>query len=192
MRSSDLPNELVDRGIHWQIAGFLLVACASVAILTEFADTDHREFVYFEIAATKLYWALVIPLAGLFDGARKMFEKMSEIRAKRRQRWLDEGRREGRRQERERVRAECSVSAPPFRRRLWPLCSMNRTITASQGTRKMFEEMSEIRAKRRQTWLDGGRSQEREELRGLGVTLPRESIDYLDGKDDKSERQHGC
>ena len=114
MRSSDLPNELVDRGIHWQIAGFLLVACASASILAEFAGSDHRAFIYFEIAATRLYWALVIPLAGLFDGARKMFEKMSEIRARRRQRWLDEGRREGRqegrqegrRQERERVRAE--------------------------------------------------------------------------------------
>ena len=102
MRSSDLPNELVDRGIHWQIAGFLLVACASAAILVEFAGSDHRAFIYFEVAATRLYWALVIPLAGLFDGARKMFEKMSEIRAKRRQRWLDEGRR----QERERVRAQ--------------------------------------------------------------------------------------
>ena len=110
MRSSDLPSELVDRGIRWQIAGFLLVACASVAILAEFAGSDHRAFIYFEIATTRLYWALVIPLAGLFDGARKMFEKMSEIRAKRRQRWLDEGRREGqhegRLQERERLRAE--------------------------------------------------------------------------------------
>ena len=102
MRSSDRPNELVDRGIHWQIAGFLPVACASVAILAEFAGSNHRVFIYFEIAVTRLYWALVIPLAGLFDGARKMFEKMSEIRDKRRQRWLDEGRR----QERERVRAE--------------------------------------------------------------------------------------
>ena len=135
MRSSDLPSELVDRGIHWQIAGFLLVGCASAAILAEFAGSDHRAFIYFEIAATRLYWALVIPLAGLFDGARKMFEKMSEIRAKRRQRWLDEGRREGRRQERERVRAE---------------------------------------------------------LRRLGVTLPQGSIDYLDGKNDESEPQHGC
>lgn len=106
MRSSDLPNELVDRGIHWQIAGFLLVACVGVAVLAEFAGSDHRVFMYFEIAATKLYWALVIPLAGLFDGARKMFEKMSEIRAKRRQRWLDEGRQEGRQQERARLRAE--------------------------------------------------------------------------------------
>ncbi len=118
MRSSDLPNELIDRGIYWQVGGFTLAAVASVVILAEFSGSELRAFIYFEIAVTRLYWALVIPLAGLFDGARKMFEKMSDIRAKRRQRWLDEGRREGhqegrreghqegRRQERERVRAE--------------------------------------------------------------------------------------
>ncbi len=126
MRSSDLPNELIDRGIYWQVGGFTLAAVASVAILAEFSGSELRAFIYFEIAVTRLYWALVIPLAGLFDGARKMFEKMSDIRAKRRQRWLDEGRREGhqegrreghqegrreghqegRRQERERMRAE--------------------------------------------------------------------------------------
>ncbi len=102
MRSSDLPNELIDRGIYWQVGGFSLAAVASVAILAEFSGSELRAFIYFEIAVTKLYWALVIPLAGLFDGARKMFEKMSDIRAKRRQRWLDEGRR----QERDRMRAE--------------------------------------------------------------------------------------
>ena len=106
MRSSDLPNELIDRGIYWQVGGFTLAAVASVAVLAEFSGSELRAFIYFEIAVTKLYWALVIPLAGLFDGVRKMFEKMSDIRAKRRQRWLDEGRREGRRQERERMRAE--------------------------------------------------------------------------------------
>ena len=60
----------------------------------------------------------------------------------------------------------------------------------------MFEKMSEIRAKRRQRWLDEGRREGRcqerktlrEELRRLGVTLPQEAIDYLDGKGDKSER----
>ena len=135
MRSSDLPSELIDRGIYWQMGGFTLVAVASVAVLAEFSGSELRAFIYFEIAVTRLYWALVIPLAGLFDGVRKMFEKMSDIRAKRRQRWLEEGRREGRRQERETLRVE---------------------------------------------------------LRRLGVTLPQEAIDYLDGKGDGSEPQHGC
>lgn len=59
----------------------------------------------------------------------------------------------------------------------------------------MFEKMSEIRAKRRQRWLEEGRRQEREtlreELQRLGVRLPQEAIDYLDGRSDESERQHG-
>ena len=131
MRASDMPNELVDRGIYWQIGGFTVVAVASVAILAEFDGLDGRAFLYFEIAVTKLYWAFVIPLAGLFDGVRKMFDKMSDIRARRKQRWLDEGRREGRRQERESMR---------------------------------------------------------DEMRRLGVTLPQEAIDYLDGKPDNPER----
>ena len=32
----------------------------------------------------------------------------------------------------------------------------------------------------------------RAELRRLGVTLPQETIDYLEGKGDKSEPQNGC
>ena len=111
---------------------------------------------------------------------------------------------------------KCSGLAPPFRRRLWPLCSMNRTTPVSKGTRQMFERMSEIRAKRRQRWLDEGRREGRQEgrregrqegrregrrqerarvraeLQRLGVTLPQETIDYLDGKNDESEQLHGC
>ena len=98
MNRSELPNELVDRGIYWQFGGFTLVALASTVILAEFAGSDRRMLLYFEIAATKLYWAFVIPLAVAFDGVRKMFEKMSEYRAKRKARWLDEGRREGHRE----------------------------------------------------------------------------------------------
>lgn len=127
MNTPDLPNELVDRGIYWQIGGFALVAIASVSMLAEFAGSENRTFLYFEVAATKLYWAFIIPLAGLFDGVRKMFEKMSDLRAKRKQMWLAEGRQEGRRQERERMR---------------------------------------------------------EELQRLGVALPQEAVDYLDGKSD--------
>ena len=80
-----------------------------------------------------------------------MFEKMSDIRAKRRQRWIDEGRREG-----------------------W-----------QEAYREGWQEgYREGRRHERETL--------REELRRLGVTLPQEAIDYLDGKGDKSEPQHGC
>lgn len=66
-----------------------------------------------------------------------MFEKMSEIRAKRRQRWLDEGRREGRQEGRQQGQQE--------------------------GRQMEREEM-------------------REELTRLGVALPQEAIEYLEGR----------
>ena len=75
MNRSELPNELVDRGIYWQFGGFTLVALGSTAVLAEFAGSDSRAFLYFEIAVTKLYWAFVIPLAGLFDGVAKCLRK---------------------------------------------------------------------------------------------------------------------
>ena len=46
----------------------------------------------FETAVTRLYWAFVIPLAGLFDGGRKLFEKRSEIRRAVREKIREEGR----------------------------------------------------------------------------------------------------
>ena len=104
MRTSELPSELSERGIWWQVAGFTIVGCVSIAVLEEFAGSDIRAFRYFETAVTRLYWAFVIPLAGLFDGGRKLFEKRSEIRRAVREKIREEGRREGRRDEVQRVR----------------------------------------------------------------------------------------
>ena len=104
MRASELPSELSERGIWWQVAGFTIVGCVSIAVLEEFAGADIRGFQYFETAVTRLYWAFVIPLAGLFDGGRKLFEKRSEIRRAVREKIREEGRREGRREEVQRVR----------------------------------------------------------------------------------------
>ncbi len=104
MRASELPSELSERGIWWQVAGFTIVGCVSIAVLEEFAGSDIRAFQYFETAVTRLYWAFVIPLAGLFDGGRKLFEKRSEIRRAVREKIREEGRQEGRRDEVQRVR----------------------------------------------------------------------------------------
>ena len=102
MSLSELPSELSERGIWWQVAGFTIVALVSLAVLAEFSGSDMRAYRYLEIAATKLYWAFVIPLGGLFEGARKMFEKASEIRAAQRakmqERWTRRGREEGRKE----------------------------------------------------------------------------------------------
>lgn len=105
-----MPNELSERGIRWQVAGFTIVALVSLAMLAEFSSSDVRAYRYLEIAATKLYWAFIVPLGGLFEGVRRMFEKASEIRAaqraKMRERWTTEGRREGRREGRKEGRKE--------------------------------------------------------------------------------------
>ena len=120
MNASELTNELTDRGIRWQVGGFTLVGCACVALLAEFAGSDSRAFLYFEIAATKLYWSFIIPLAALFDGVRKMFEKASERRARIREQGIAEGvaigKREGRSAERQHIRQELErlgVALPP-------------------------------------------------------------------------------
>ena len=97
MQASELPSELSERGIWWQVGGFTLTGCLCVAILAEFAGSEARAYLYFEIAVTKVYWAFVIPLAGLFDGVRKLFEKRSAIRAKIRQQGVEQGRRQERR-----------------------------------------------------------------------------------------------
>ena len=73
-----------------------------MAFLAEFSGSDIRAYRYLEIAATKLYWAFIIPLGGLFEGVRKMFERASEIRAAQRakmqERWTREGREEARKE----------------------------------------------------------------------------------------------
>jgi hypothetical protein len=103
MQRSELPRELSDRGIWWQIVGFTLVGCVSLGILEVFVGSDFWLYRCFATAATRLYWAFVIPLAGLFEEARKMFETKMEIRraarakalAKERDKGLREGLREG-------------------------------------------------------------------------------------------------
>ena len=104
MQASELPSELSERGIWWQVGGFTLTGCLCVAILAEFAGSEAKAYLYFEIAVTKVYWAFVIPLAGLFDGVRKLFEKRSAIRAKIRQQGVEQGRRQERRRIRETLR----------------------------------------------------------------------------------------
>ena len=85
------------------------MALSSLAILQEFSGADIRGFRYLETASKDLYWAFVVPLAGLFEGVRKMFEKASEIRAayrakllaKQMEKGLRKGRKEGIEQGRE-------------------------------------------------------------------------------------------
>ena len=98
MSLSDLPNELSERGVWWQVIGFTIAGCASVAILQIWEISDFWGYRSFEIVVKDLYWLFVLPLAGAIEGVRKMFEKASEIRAAQRakivERALNRGREE--------------------------------------------------------------------------------------------------
>ena len=87
MELADLPSELAERGIWWQIGGFAIVSAASIALLVEFEGSETRAHRYFEAAVKTMYWANVFVLIGLFEGVRRMFEKASTLRARYRQQY---------------------------------------------------------------------------------------------------------
>lgn len=107
MNLSELTNELSERGIWWQVGGFAVAGCVSVAILQIWDGSSYWAYRSFEIAVKDLYWMFVLPLAGLIEGVRKLFEKASEIRAAQREKmWrraLEKGRAEGREESRAEV-----------------------------------------------------------------------------------------
>ena len=71
---------LSDRGVGVQATGFAVIGCVSIAILQIFSHSDYLLYQWFEMAATRLYWAFVVPLAALFDWGRIMFAKGKAIR----------------------------------------------------------------------------------------------------------------
>ena len=86
---------LSDRGVGAQAAGFVVVGCISVAILRLLSDSDHALYHWFEVAATQLYWAFVVPLAALFDWGRIMFAKGKAIREAKKREILAKATQEG-------------------------------------------------------------------------------------------------
>ena len=101
---SDLPNELSDRGIWWQVGGFVIAGCVSVAILQIWDGSNYWAYRSFEIAVKDLYWMFVLPLAGLFEGVRKLFEKASEIRAAQREKIVRRAQEKGHKQAMSQIR----------------------------------------------------------------------------------------
>ena len=100
---------LADRGVGWQAIGFTLTGIA-MAALKAFDSSDSWLYQWFETATVDLYWAFVLPLAVLFDGGRKLFEKGKAIReakkAEIREKALRRGRQEGEEKERARILKE--------------------------------------------------------------------------------------
>lgn len=80
MNTTDKTNDSSERGIGFQAVGFAVVGCVSVAILQFGSESDSWAYQSFQTAATRLYWAFVVPLAALFDWGRKMFETRKAIR----------------------------------------------------------------------------------------------------------------
>ena len=91
----ELPPELIDRGVGWQVTGFAILGVAATSALAIYSETDALPFRFFEVATTKLNWAFVPTVAYLIDRSRKMFERKSEIRATARLEVLEKARKEG-------------------------------------------------------------------------------------------------
>ena len=106
MDLSDLPGELVERGVWWQIAGFAIVSTVSTVLLVWFEGSGALAYRCLETAVKTMYWANVFVLVGLFEGVRRMFEKASELRARYREqaerRAMERGIRRGREEARDR------------------------------------------------------------------------------------------
>jgi hypothetical protein len=107
---------LADRGVGWQAAGFTLTGIACVVILQEFEGSSSWPYEWFEAASVRLYWAFLVPLAALFDGGRKLFEKGKAIREAKKAEIREKGRREGEERERQRIMKELEahgIHLPP-------------------------------------------------------------------------------
>ena len=105
---SQVPEVLTDRGIGWQAIGFTLTGILCLVILKAYEGSDYWVYQWFETATVDLYWAFVLPLAALFDGGRKLFERGKAIREAQKARMVEKARREAgkkaRQEENERIK----------------------------------------------------------------------------------------
>ena len=114
---AQVPEGLQDRGVGWQAGGFTLTAIICLVVLNIFGGSDFWLYQSFETAVVRLYWALVVPLAALFDGGRKLFERGKAIREAKKAEIREKGLREGAEKERERIRKVLEahgVTFPPL------------------------------------------------------------------------------
>ena len=153
MELSDLPGELVERGIWWQIGGFAAVSAVSVALLVEFEGSGTRAYRYFEAAVRVMYWANVFVLFGLFEGVRKVFEKTSDIRRKYAERRAQERERAEREADRKaeargEARGEARLGSAPEGGRPCPASASRSTVSGCSPTRRRFGSSSATRTSR--------------------------------------------
>ena len=136
MQIEEITSSLKERGVVWQAVGFAVLGTASVAALSIYSDSQHWIVTTYRLAATELNWAYVAIIALAIEGARKLFEKATEIRRRYSeeadakamekgrqqgeqagiQQGRQEGREEGEREALDRVRSELSkhgIELPP-------------------------------------------------------------------------------
>ena len=101
--STSTTGTLADRGVGWQATGFAVTGLASLAILKTFDGSEIWLYQWFETAAVDLYWAFLVPLAVLFDGGRRLFEKGKAIREAQKARMVEKARQKAKEEERQRI-----------------------------------------------------------------------------------------
>ena len=101
---SQVPEVLTDRGIGWQATGFTLMGIVCLVVLQTYDGSDFWPYQWFETATVDLYWSFVLPLAALFDGGRKLFEKGKAIREAQKSRMVEKAQRKAKQQENERIK----------------------------------------------------------------------------------------
>ena len=106
MNPREIQSAAASRGIGYQAVGFIAVALITLAILKTFQGSAHWTYQTFALAIDQLYWALLVPLAALFERIRKMFETRAQIREGMKEEGRIEGRAEGRAEARAELRAE--------------------------------------------------------------------------------------
>jgi hypothetical protein len=99
-----MPEGLADRGIGWQATGFTLTGIACLVILKSYDGSNFWLYQWFETATVDLYWSFVVPLAALFDGGRKLFEKGKAIREAQKAQMVQKAHKKGTEEENRRIR----------------------------------------------------------------------------------------
>ena len=89
MTPPNTQDSLSERGLRWQVASFTVAGIISLVVL-EWTEHFTPKWIYsaFQTATKDLYWLFIPGLAGVTEGARKMFEKRSAIREQAKQQAL--------------------------------------------------------------------------------------------------------
>ncbi len=92
--SYDLRDELLERGVVWQVVGFAAFGIGVTSIIAIYSGADNVPFRFLDVATSKLSWAFIPVIAFLIDGSRDLFRTKTEIREAARKKVREEGAKE--------------------------------------------------------------------------------------------------